>query len=162
MSRPQATAAPGYVHVASGFDEELARLHLLQERYDARTFARLTALGPLAGAVCLEVGAGAGSVARWLAGQAGPFGHVVATGADPRFLAGTQAAGVKVRRHDILADPLKPARYDIVHCRALRGTGGLGWDGFPPTKFSQSDWSGAQRRSKSAARRVARSRRSPR
>ena len=123
MSRPRATAegepVGGYVHAASGFDEELARLHLLQERYDARTFDRLTALGRLAGAVCLEVGAGAGSVARWLAVQAGPSGRVVATDADPRFLAGAEAAGVEVRRHDILADPLEPARYDLVHCRAL-------------------------------------------
>jgi SAM-dependent methyltransferase len=123
MSRSRAAAArgsvAGYVHAASGYDEELARLRLLQERSDARTFDRLTALGPLAGAVCLEVGAGAGSVARWLAVQAGPSGRVVATDADPRFLAGTEAAGVEVRRHDILADPLEPARYDLVHCRAL-------------------------------------------
>ena len=123
MSRSQAAAArrpvAGYVHAAPGYDEELARLRLLQERYDARTFGRLTALGPLAGTVCLEVGAGAGSVARWLAAQAGPSGRVVATDADPRFLAGTEAAGVEVRRHDILADPLEPARYDLVHCRAL-------------------------------------------
>jgi SAM-dependent methyltransferase len=109
----------GYIHAASGYDEELDRLRLLQERYDARTFGRLTALGPLAGAVCLEVGAGAGSVARWLAAQAGPSGRVVATDADPRFLAGIASADIEVRRHDILADPLEPARYDLVHCRAL-------------------------------------------
>jgi SAM-dependent methyltransferase len=123
MSRPRATAArgsvAGYVHAASGYDAELARLCLLQERYDARTFGRLAALGPLAGAVCLEVGAGAGSVARWLAVQAGPSGHVVATDADPRFLTDAEGAGIEVRRHDILADPLEPARYDLVHCRAL-------------------------------------------
>jgi SAM-dependent methyltransferase len=123
MSRPGAAAArgsvAGYIHAAAGYDEELSRLRLLQERYDARTFDRLTALGPLAGAVCLEVGAGAGSVARWLAVQAGPSGHVVAADADPRFLVGTEAAGVEVRRHDILADALEPARYDLVHCRAL-------------------------------------------
>ena len=90
MSRSRAAAARGsmarYIHAASGHDEELARLRLLQERYDARTFGRLTALGSLAGAVCLGVGAGAGSVARWLA-QAGSSGRVVATDADPRFLA---------------------------------------------------------------------------
>ena len=89
MSRSRAAAArgsmAGYIHAASGYDEELARLRLLQERYDARTFGRLTALGSLAGAVCLEVGAGAGSVARWLAVQAGSSGRVVATDADPRF-----------------------------------------------------------------------------
>lgn len=123
MSRARAAAAPapaaGYVHAASGYDEELTRLRLLQQRYDGRTFDRLTALGPLAGALCLEVGAGAGSVARWLAVQTGPSGRVVATDADPRFLADTEEAGVEVRRHDILADPLEPARYDLVHCRAL-------------------------------------------
>ena len=67
MSPARAAAPPGYVHAASDYGDELARLRLLQERYDERTFARLSALGSLAGAVCLEVGAGAGSVARWLA-----------------------------------------------------------------------------------------------
>ena len=43
----------------------------------------------------------------------------MATDADPRFLAGIAAAGIEIRRHDILADPLEPARYDLVHCRAL-------------------------------------------
>jgi SAM-dependent methyltransferase len=119
MSRERAAAPPGYVHAASDYDDELTRLRLLQERYDERTFARLSALGSVAGAVCLEVGAGAGSVARWLAHRAGPGGLVVATDADPRFLAGAAAAGVEVRRHDILADPLEPGRYDLVHCRAL-------------------------------------------
>ena len=108
--------AAGYVHAASPFDDELGRLRLLEDRYDARTFGRLSALGPLAGTVCLEVGAGAGSVARWLAG---PAGRVVATDADPRFLADAATAGIEVRRHDILAGQLEPGRYDLVHCRAL-------------------------------------------
>jgi 2-polyprenyl-3-methyl-5-hydroxy-6-metoxy-1,4-benzoquinol methylase len=111
--------AGGYLHAASAFDDELGRLRLLEARYDTQTFRRLSALGPLAGARCLEVGAGAGSVARWLAAQAGPAGQAVATDADPRFLADAGKAGVEVRRHDILADPLEPAAYDLVHCRAL-------------------------------------------
>jgi SAM-dependent methyltransferase len=123
MSRAQVAAlhepATGYVHATSPFDDELGRLRLLEEQYNARTFARLSALGPLAGTRCLEVGAGAGSVARWLAAQVGPAGQVVATDADPRFLAGTVRTGVEVRRHDILADPLEPGHYDLVHCRAL-------------------------------------------
>jgi len=122
--KPVLAAAPGelrggYVHATSAFEDELARLRLLEQRYDARTFARLAVLGPLAGTRCLEVGAGAGSVARWLAAQAGPAGQVVATDADPRFLGAAAAAGIEVRRHDILADPLEPGHYDVVHCRAL-------------------------------------------
>jgi SAM-dependent methyltransferase len=108
----------GYVHEASAFDDELSRLRLLEQRYDARTFARLSALGPLAGTRCLEVGAGAGSVARWLAAQVGPAGQVVATDADPRFLS-VATDGFEVRRHDILTGPPERRRYDLVHCRAL-------------------------------------------
>ena len=118
--RGWARAAPGsYVHANAAFDDELGRLRLLEARYDPHTFRRLGMFGPLAGARCLEVGAGAGSVARWLAAQAGPAGQVVATDTDPRFLADAEQAGVEVRRHDILADPLEPGRYDLVHCRAL-------------------------------------------
>ena len=115
-----AYAAPnGYVHANAAFDDELGRLRLLEARYDSGTFRRLGMFGPLAGARCLEVGAGAGSVARWLAAQARPSGQVVATDTNPRFLGDAEKAGVEVRRHDILADPLEPGRYDLAHCRAL-------------------------------------------
>ena len=109
----------GYLHANAGFDDELGRLRLLEARYDPGTFGRLCMFGPLAGARCLEVGAGAGSVARWLAAQAGPAGRVLATDTNPRFLADADKTGVEVRRHDILADPLEPGRYDLAHCRAL-------------------------------------------
>jgi SAM-dependent methyltransferase len=109
----------GYLHANAAFDDELGRLRLLEARYDARTFARLSMFGPLAGTRCLEVGAGAGSVARWLAAQVGSSGQVVATDTNPRFLAGAHRTGVEVRRHDILTDPLEPGHYDLVHCRAL-------------------------------------------
>jgi SAM-dependent methyltransferase len=112
-------ATDGYLHANAAFDDELGRLRLLEARYDPRTFRRLGMFGPLAGARCLEVGAGAGSVARWLAARVGPAGQVVATDTDPRFLADAEKAGAEVRRHDILADPLEPGRYDLVHCRAL-------------------------------------------
>jgi hypothetical protein len=58
-------------------------------------------------------------VARWLAGRVGPTGRVVATDIDPRFLAGSELAGVEVRRHDIPRDLLETGHYDLVHCRAL-------------------------------------------
>jgi len=113
------TALEGYLHENAAFEDELGRLRLLEARYDSGTFRRLCMFGPLAGARCLEVGAGAGSVARWLAAQAGPCGQVVATDTNPRFLAEAEKAGVEVRRHDILADPLEPGCYDLAHCRAL-------------------------------------------
>ena len=53
------------MHANAAFDDELGRLRLLEARYDSGTFRRLRMFGPLAGARCLEVGAGA---ARWPAG----------------------------------------------------------------------------------------------
>ncbi|MCI0548920.1 MAG: class I SAM-dependent methyltransferase, partial [Candidatus Rokubacteria bacterium] len=108
-----------YIHAGAEFTSELERLRLLEARYDAQTIRRLRALGPLAGAHCLEVAAGAGSVARWLAGEVGAGGWVVATDADPRFLGGLVGPNLEVRRHDILTDALPEATYDLVHCRAL-------------------------------------------
>ena len=112
-------AAGGYVHANAAFDDELGRLRLLEARYDRHTFRRLSMFGPLTGTCCLEVGAGAGSVARWLAAQAGPAGQVTATDIDPRFLTDEDEARVQVRRHDILTGPPDSGRYDLVHCRAL-------------------------------------------
>lgn len=112
-------AAGGYVYANAAFGDELVRLRLLEARYDPHTFRRLAMFGPLAGGRCLEVGAGAGSVARWLATRAGPRGQVVATDTNPRFLASLDKARVEVRRHDILTDPPEPGRYDLAHCRAL-------------------------------------------
>ena len=108
-----------YVHAHTDPVTERRRLRLLEERYDRETFRRIGLLGPLAGASCLEVGAGAGSVARGLSRAVGPGGLVVATDLDPRFLDGTSARNLEVWQHDILTDPLPDRAFDLVHCRAL-------------------------------------------
>ncbi len=112
-------SAAAYINAGADFDSERRRLHLLETRYDEGTIRRIAALGPLDGARCLEVGAGAGSVARWLAAHVGEQGHVVATDLDPRFLADLEGPNLEVRRHDILVDDLEDGAYDLVHCRAL-------------------------------------------
>jgi SAM-dependent methyltransferase len=108
-----------YWAAAEPASAERHRLQLLEARYDPLTFRRLDTLGTSAGWSCLEVGAGAGSVARWLANRVGPSGHVVATDLDPRFLSDIGPANVHVRRHDIRTDPLEAGTFDLVHCRAL-------------------------------------------
>ena len=91
----------------SGSDHELRRLQALSELYDQGTHELLARLAPEPGARCLEVGAGAGSIARWLAEKVGP---VIAT---------DMARGVEVRRHDIVKDALEPRSFDLIHARAL-------------------------------------------
>jgi SAM-dependent methyltransferase len=108
-----------YINAGADFESERSRLHLLETRYDKGTIRRIGSLGSLEGTRCLEVGAGAGSVARWLAGCVGKKGHVVATDLDPRFLAGVEGPNLEVRRHDILVDDVEMGAYDLVHCRAL-------------------------------------------
>jgi SAM-dependent methyltransferase len=67
----------------------------------------------------LEIAGGGGSITAWLCNQVGADGHVMATDLDPRFLECIAAPNLEVRRHDILADPLPEASFDLVHTRAL-------------------------------------------
>jgi SAM-dependent methyltransferase len=66
---------------------------------------------------CLELGAGYGSVAQWLADQVGSDGEVVATDIDISNI--TPQGRMKVVKHDIVSDPLTPDYYDIIHARLL-------------------------------------------
>ncbi len=97
----------------------LQRLQLLEGVLDPVTTRHLEAIGVAPGWVCLEVGAGAGSVAQWLATRVGPTGRVVATDIQTRFLDAHAGTGLEVRRHDILEDDLEEGRYDLVHCRTV-------------------------------------------
>jgi SAM-dependent methyltransferase len=98
---------------------ERERLALLTQIADPITARRLNDLGIGPGWRCLEVGAGDGSVARWLARRVGPEGRVTATDINPRFLCGHEPPNLKVRRHNILEDKLEVAYYDLVHCRCV-------------------------------------------
>src|SRR5215468_3590265 len=75
-----------YVAADATDDLEWERLALLQTLYDGSTSQQLARLGIKAGWQCLEVGAGRGSIAHWLAGCVGPAGRVVAADTDPRLL----------------------------------------------------------------------------
>lgn len=98
---------------------ERERLALLERTADPLSQRRLVALGIQPGWRCLEVGAGHGSIVRWLAEQVGPQGQVVATDINPRFLTEIEFPNVEVRQHDIRTDPLEPGLYDLAHCRSV-------------------------------------------
>jgi ubiquinone/menaquinone biosynthesis C-methylase UbiE len=98
---------------------ELNRLRLVEEIYDPATIRHLEMIRASEGWNCLEVGAGAGSVAQWLATRVGPTGKVVATDIDMRFLSQISIPNLEIRRHDIIKDDLETGQYDLVHCRLL-------------------------------------------
>jgi SAM-dependent methyltransferase len=101
------------------WDQERRRLHFLEEVFDPGTREHLSRLPLPAGGRCLEVGAGAGSIARWLCGRVGPGGRVVATDLDTGFLEALTEDNLEVRRHDIVSDPLEDGAYDLVHARLV-------------------------------------------
>ncbi len=95
------------------------RLRALEQCFDATTARRLEATGVGPGWRCLEVGAGAGSIARWLGQRVGPTGQVVAVDIDTRFLEELDDLNIEVRRQDVVDQPVSPGEYDLVHARAL-------------------------------------------
>lgn len=99
--------------------QERRRLDALGALYDPFTIDHLTRAGTRPGGSCLEVGAGSGTIARWMASQVGREGRVLATDIDPRFLESLAGHGVEVRRHDIAADALEERAFDLVHARAV-------------------------------------------
>jgi SAM-dependent methyltransferase len=101
------------------WDVERRRLDLLEQVFDRGTQDHLGRVPLPRGGHCLEVGAGAGSVARWLCEQVGPDGRVVATDLDTGFLELLAERNLEVRRHDIVADELEEEAFDLVHARLV-------------------------------------------
>jgi SAM-dependent methyltransferase len=99
--------------------ETRERFPALSDLYDDETIRCLQAVGVAPGWQCLEVAAGGGSIARWLAGQVGSSGRVLATDLDTRFLESPADPVLEVRRHDIARDPLPDAEFDLVHARLI-------------------------------------------
>ena len=99
-------------------DPESADRHdILPAMLDGPTKARLSALGDLTGRRCLEIGAGGGSIAAWLATQAGPSGRVLATDINTRYL--NPEAGYDIAHHDLVREPIPAGPWDVIHARLV-------------------------------------------
>jgi ubiquinone/menaquinone biosynthesis C-methylase UbiE len=109
-------SAPSY-SFANADPEAVDRHRYLSEMLDELTFDQLSRLAPLLGRSCLEVGAGAGGVATWLADQVGPSGRVLATDLDTSRL--PTDSGFAVLRHDLRTDPVPDGPWDVIHARLV-------------------------------------------
>ncbi|MCP3802376.1 methyltransferase domain-containing protein [Allokutzneria sp. A3M-2-11 16] len=103
-----------YDQAAVGEEERLLGITAL---WDQGTRNALRAIPLRPGWRCLDVGAGGGSVTRWLAEAVGADGAVHATDLDTRFLRATP--NTLVMRHDITGDEALPGDYDLVHARLV-------------------------------------------
>ncbi|MCQ4079499.1 class I SAM-dependent methyltransferase [Streptomyces sp. RB6PN25] len=98
--------------------KERARLESIQRNVDAYTTAVLRDLPIAPSGRCLELGAGAGSIAYWLAGHF-PDGHVVAADIDTRYLDASRATNLDVHEIDVTRDDYMPGSFDLIHARYL-------------------------------------------
>jgi SAM-dependent methyltransferase len=99
--------------------ETVSRFDALEEAFDALTVEHLTRVGVGPGWQCLELGAGGGSIACWLAEQVGPEGRVVALDLDISRFRTHSFEQLEARRHDLVADELPAGRWDLVHERLV-------------------------------------------
>jgi SAM-dependent methyltransferase len=98
---------------------EQERLRLLQATADAFSIDAVKAAGIKPGSRCLEIGAGSGSMARWLARQCGDPALVTATDLDPRLLKPLADEGIRVLEHNVVTDDFPPGSFDVVHTRTV-------------------------------------------
>jgi ubiquinone/menaquinone biosynthesis C-methylase UbiE len=95
------------------------RFTALSALFDVTSQRHLADRGVAPGWQCLEVGAGGGSIARWLGQRVGPTGRVLATDVDTQYLEKIELPNIDVRRHDITRDALPERAFDLIHTRMV-------------------------------------------
>ncbi|MFI8102730.1 class I SAM-dependent methyltransferase [Streptomyces sp. NPDC086023] len=100
--------------------DQLSRLdqvRLFEKKYDPVTVSILESLPVGRGWRCLELGAGGGSMAYWLADRA-DRGSVLAVDVDTAYLEEGRAPNLTIQRSDISAGDFTPGTFDLVLARA--------------------------------------------
>jgi ubiquinone/menaquinone biosynthesis C-methylase UbiE len=118
-----ATSANGPIRTHYALDNNAPqtadRFAALTAIFDAGTIRHLEERAVASGWKCLEVGGGSGTIAAWLSKRVGPTGRVVVTDINTRFLEHLKQPNVEVLQHNIIADELPDAAFDLVHARLV-------------------------------------------
>jgi SAM-dependent methyltransferase len=104
--------------VSKDLPTERERLRLLEQDSDPQTIEILHGLPVNASWRCLDLGAGAGSIAYWLTDQCRD-GHVVAADIDVRFLDYARPGNLEVRQFNVSRDEFPAGSFDLIHARSL-------------------------------------------
>lgn len=113
------SATHDYLWSGADVDEEAERRLMMAKRHDQKTRRLCLDLGLGAGWSCLEIGAGAGTVACFFSDVVGPAGRVVATDLDLRHCEAAGRGNVELRVHDITTDSLEGELFDMIHARSV-------------------------------------------
>lgn len=106
-----------YVFANTQHFQELERLQAIEDVFNPASQRRILATGLKTGWRCLEVGAGAGAIMRWMAEVVGESGKVIAIDLDTRFVAETNLPNVEVLKADVRSVPLESQSFDLIHTR---------------------------------------------
>jgi SAM-dependent methyltransferase len=98
---------------------EAERLRLMSVILDPTSIYHLEQIPLGDDAICLEIGAGNGSLSQWLAGRLGAKAEVIATDIAPELMDGIEGGNLKVRGLDVVKEPLPERSYDLIILRAL-------------------------------------------
>ena len=108
-----------YIFTDAQRSREWERLQAIEQIFDPASQRRIQLTGMTQRWRCLEVGAGAGSITRWLAAAVGEDGHVTAVDLDTRFVADLKQPNIEVLEADIRQVPLEEDAFDLVHARCV-------------------------------------------
>jgi SAM-dependent methyltransferase len=106
-----------YIFDNSQDASELKRLQAIERIFDPKSKKRILSTGIANGWRCLEVGAGAGSIARWMSEIVGESGRVMAVDLDTRFIADINLPNIEVIKSDIQNLSLEHHSFDLIHAR---------------------------------------------
>ena len=99
--------------------ETAERFGGLERAFDELTIAHLARVGVASGGRCLEIGAGGGSIARWMASQVGEKGRVLAVDLDPRWFQHDGSPQLEVQPLDVVEQEIPEGPWDLIHERLV-------------------------------------------
>lgn len=105
-----------YVFDESPAEHEVERMRLIEQALDAYSIGLLQSTGVKPGWTCLEVGAGAGSIALWMGRVVGATGRVVAIDTNTSHIRHLTGPQYTLMQCDIVNASLE-CEFDLVHCR---------------------------------------------
>lgn len=118
LPRSAKAASPmaDYIFGENHEDRELTRLRRIESALDAGSRELIEKTGIASGWTCLEVGAGGGSILRYLGERVGPQGHAVGVDKNASFLKGFPTPPFEIFEGDVL-DVYRAHAFDLIHVR---------------------------------------------
>lgn len=105
--------------MSNAHPQTAARFAGLERTFDPITIGHLDRVGIDRGDRCLEIGAGGGSIARWMADRVGPTGRALAIDLDTRWFQHDGSAQLEVLQLDVVTGAIPEGPWDLIHERLV-------------------------------------------